>query len=92
MMKKEAVEEMEMTSFEAPNRYTVEANSHGMRYESLFEFVEEGDSTRVTWVFNGTPLTFGAKIMAPMMGLFFNGMMRKYMQADLDVLRAVCEE
>lgn len=36
-------------------------------------FVKEGDGTHVTWTFGGTPLTFGAKIMAPVMGLFFNG-------------------
>lgn len=91
MFKREAVEEMEMTSFDAPHSYTVEANSNGMRYETLFEFVADGDGTRVTWTFTGTALTFGAKIMAPIMRLFFNGIMRKCMQQDLDALRGVCE-
>jgi len=91
MFKKEAVEEMEITSFDAPHTYTVEANSHGMRYETLFEFVEEEGGTRVTWTFWSTPLTLGTKIMGPIMGLLFRKVMRKCMQGDLEALRGVCE-
>ena len=92
MFKKEAVEEMWITSFDPPRNYSVEANSHGMRYETLFEFVEEAGGTRVTWTFDGTPLTLGTKIMAPVFGLLMNGMMRRCMRRDLDALRAVCEQ
>ena len=35
----------------------------------------------------GTPQTFGAKITAPILGLFFNGMMKKCMLGDLEALR-----
>ena len=92
MFKKEAVEEMWITSFDPPRSYTVEANSHGMRHETLFEFAEEAGGTRVTWTFGGTPLTLGAKIMAPIFGLMMSGMMKKCLQRDLDALRAVCEQ
>lgn len=92
MFKKQAVEEMWITSFDPPRSYTVEANSHGMRYETLFEFVEEAGGTRVTWTFVGTPQTLGTKIMAPIFGLLMNGMMKKCLQRDLDELRAVCEQ
>lgn len=92
MFKKEAVEEMEITSFDAPKTYTVEANSHGQRFETLFEFHEEEGGTRVTWTFWSTPLTFGTKLMSPIMKLLFNGIMRKCMQGDLDALRVVCEK
>ncbi|MEE9394845.1 MAG: SRPBCC family protein [Planctomycetota bacterium] len=92
MFKKEAVEEMWISSFDAPHRYTVEANSHGMRYETLFEFAEEDGGTRVTWTFEGTPLTLGAKIMAPVFGLLMTGTMKKCLQHDLEALRAVCEQ
>ena len=91
MFKKEAVEEMWISSFDPPRRYTVEANSHGMKYETLFEFEPEDGGTRVTWTFDGTPLTFGTKIMAPIFGLMLNGTMKKCMQRDLEALRAVCE-
>jgi len=92
MFKKEAVEEMWITSFDPPRGYTVEANSHGMRYETLFTFVDEAGGTRVTWTFNGTPLTLGTKIMAPIFGLLFNGVMKKCLQRDLEALRDVCEQ
>jgi len=51
----------------------------------------EGDGTRVTWTFGGKANSFGAKLMAPIMGLFFNRVMRKCMQEDLDAMRAVAE-
>jgi len=91
MFGKQAVEEMRISRFDRPNRYTVEANSHGMRYETLMEFTPEGDGTKVTWTFDGTPLTLGSKIMAPIFGLLMKGTMRKCLQRDLDALRDVCE-
>lgn len=90
MFKKEAIEEMEISSFQPPHAYTVEANSNGMRYETLFEFVPEGDGTRVTWTFHSTPLTFGAKIMAPIFNLLLSGVMKKCMNDDLEALRDHC--
>ena len=92
MFKKEAVEEMGISSFDPPHSYTVEADSHGMLYETLFEFVPDGDGTKVTWTFVGTPHTLGAKIMAPIFGLLMGGVMKKCMQKDLDALRDVCEQ
>jgi carbon monoxide dehydrogenase subunit G len=91
MFKKEAVEEMWVTGFDPPNSYTVEANSHGMLYQTLFEFLPEGDKTTVRWTFNGTPQTLGTKIMSPILGLLFNGVMKKCLQGDLDALRDAAE-
>ncbi len=39
------------------------------------------------WTFTSTPQTFGAKLMGPIFGLLFKGVMRKCMQRDLDALR-----
>ena len=91
IMKKEATEEMWVTGFTPSQSYTVEAQSHGTLYETLFQFEPEGDGTNVTWTFNGTPQTLGAKLMAPIFGLFFTGMMKKCMRDDLEALRDVCE-
>jgi len=91
MFKKEATEEMWVKRFDPPNSYTVEANSHGMLYETLFEFVPDGDSTTVRWTFQGTAQSLGAKLTAPIFGILFKGVMRKCMQRDLDALRDVCE-
>jgi carbon monoxide dehydrogenase subunit G len=91
MMKKEATEEMWVTGFDPPRSYTVEAQSHGMLYQTLFTFEPEGDGTKVTWTFGSTPQTLGAKLTAPIFGLFFTGMMKKCMLEDLEALRDVCE-
>ncbi len=91
MMKKEAIETMWITGFHPPNSYTVEANSHGMIYRTLFEFKEAGAATRVTWNFVGTPQTFGTKLMDPILGLLFGGMMKRCLLEDLNALKAVCE-
>ena len=91
MFKKEATEEMWVTGFAPPNRYTVEAESHGMRYSTLFDFTAEGDGTKVTWAFSGKALTFGAKIMAPIFNVLMKGTMVKCMRRDLEALRDVCE-
>ena len=90
VMKKAATEEMTVTSLDPPNGYTVESRSHGMLYETHFTFKPESDGTRVTWGFNGTPQTFGARLSAPIFALFFNGMMKKCMLSDLEELRDVC--
>jgi len=91
MFKKEATEEMQVTGFDPPNGYTVEANSHGMHYSTLFRFTPEGGGTKVTWTFSGTALTFGAKIMAPIFNVLMKGTMTKCMRRDLEALRDVCE-
>lgn len=91
IMKKEATEEMWVTGCHPPRSYTVEAESHGTHYDTLFEFAPDGDGTRVTWTFKGTPLTFGAKVMSVIFAPLFKGMMRKCMRDDLEALRAVCE-
>jgi carbon monoxide dehydrogenase subunit G len=91
MFKKEATEEMWVTGFDPPKSYTVEAQSHGMRYSTLFLFAPEGDGTKVSWTFAGTPLTLGAKIMAPIFNVFMKGVMIKCMRRDLEALRDVCQ-
>lgn len=91
MFKKEAVEEMWVTGFRPPESYTVEAESHGMKYSTLFTFEPQGDGTTVTWAFTGTALTMGAKIMAPVFNLLLKGTMRRAMLGDLESLRDACE-
>ena len=91
MFKKEATEEMWVSSCDAPHSYTVEAESHGMHYSTLISFTPEGEGTRVAWDYTGTALTLGAKIMAPVFNLLLAGTMKKCMLGDLEALRDVCE-
>ena len=91
MFKKQQTEEMWVTGFERPNKYTVEAESHGMRYSTRFQFVPDDAGTKVTWTFSGTALTLGAKVMAPIFNVLMKGTMTKCMRGDLEALRDVCE-
>ncbi len=91
MFKKEATEEMWVTGFDEPNSYTVEAESHGMKYSTLFSFQPEGEGTKVTWAFSGKALTFGAKLMAPIFNVLMKGTMKKCMLGDLEAIRDACQ-
>ena len=92
IMKKESTEEMRVTGHNPPHNYTVEAQSLGMLYETLFQFEPQSEGTKVTWEFRGTPQTWFNKILAPLISFPMAGLMKKCMQADLEVLRAVCEQ
>lgn len=90
MMGKEATEEMEITAFDAPCSYQVEAESHGMHYTTVMSFTEQGDTTRVTWFFGGEPLTLATKVIS-LFSFLFVGMTRKMMKGDIDDLKRFIE-
>lgn len=90
MFKKEAIEEMWVTGFEPPRSYNVEAESHGSLYSTKYTFEPDGDGTRVTWAFTGTPISLGAKIMGPIFNVLLKGTMKKCMLDDLEALRDAC--
>lgn len=90
-MKKEATEEMWVTGCDPPRSYTVEAESNGCRYSTLFSFDAEGGQTRVRWDFTSTPLSLGGKIVGGIFSVLMKGVMKKCMLRDLEALRAVCE-
>jgi large subunit ribosomal protein L30 len=50
---KEAIEEMEITDFQPNKRYTVEANTHGTLYITVFKFTAVKGGTKVTIEFEG---------------------------------------
>jgi carbon monoxide dehydrogenase subunit G len=91
MFKKKATEEMWVTGFDPPKSYTVDAESHGMHYKTLFSFAPDGAGTKVSWEFTGTPRTLGTKIMSPIFDVLMKGTVKKCMRRDLEALRDVCE-
>lgn len=91
MFGREHTETMEITQFEPDRRFTLVANSCGCRYESAFDFAPVDHKTRLTFSFSATPLTFMARLMSPLGNLMAKSM-RKMIQADLDDLRAACEQ
>jgi carbon monoxide dehydrogenase subunit G len=91
MFKKEATEEMWVSGFDPPKSYSVDAESHGMKYSTLFSFTPDGDGTKVSWSFSGTAQTLGTKIMSPIFNVLLKGTMKKCMRGDLEALRDVCD-
>lgn len=92
LFKKEATEEMEITAWDPPRSYVVEAESCGTHYRSVISFEpnDDGSNTKVTMEFNAKALTFAGRMMS-VFGFLFTGTMRKLMQRDLDDLRGVAE-
>ena len=91
MFGKPATEEMWISSADAPKSYEVSSDSHGVKYLTRFELVDQGDSTKVTMIFGGEAVSFFAKLMSPMMA-FMSGTLRKQLQADLEDIKNVAEK
>ncbi len=90
MMGKEATEEMEITDFQPNESYRVEADSCGAHYTTDYKFDSNGNSTNVTMSFEGTPVTFAAKLLSPAM-LLMAKTLRKCLEDDLACLKRVAE-
>lgn len=91
MFGKEATEEMDISDFDPPHSYQVNASSHGMSYVSVLNFESiDANSTRIVHEYIATPITFGARIMQPMM-ILFKGPLRKALHGDILELKAFVE-
>jgi hypothetical protein len=87
---REACEEMTVTAFEPPKRYTLGAESHGSRYHTELSFTSDGQGTRVTMTFAATPLTFMARVMSLLTRPLAKSLV-KMCAKDLDDLKAAIE-
>lgn len=91
MMGKDSTEEMWVTELTRNKSYAVDAESHGTKYHSEFTFAEQDGGTSVTWMFEGIPQTFGAKLMSLTAKLFM-GSLKKMLVKDLEDLKMACEK
>lgn len=91
MFGKEATEEMEITEFNFPNSYRVEAASHGTKYESELTFTPVEGGTDVTMTFSGVPQTLAAKLTTPL-AVLFAGSTRKALRQDILDLKRFIED
>ena len=93
MFGKEATEEMEITAFDLPRSYRVEAESHGTHYVTDFTFTPQADNTatRVDMRFVGIPQSFMAKIMGRLMGGMMKKTVIKCRDDDMEELKQVAE-
>ncbi|MBH0024725.1 SRPBCC family protein [Salinibacterium sp. SWN248] len=87
---KEATEVMWVTAYEQDVSYTVDAQSHGMHYQSVYLFMPSHGGTRLDYRFTMTPLTFGARLMS-VVGLLFLGATKKALTKDHHELKVACE-
>jgi hypothetical protein len=90
MFGREATEEMTVTAFEPPKRYTLAAESHGSRYHTELSFAPDGQGTRVTMSFAAMPVTFMARVMGVLMRPMMKGIV-KMCAKDLDDLKSAIE-
>lgn len=90
MFGKEATETMEITAFDPPRSYTVEAGSCGAHFVSRFDLVPDGTGTRVEFTMSAKPVSLFAKVMSPLSAVMM-GSMKKMIQQDLDDIKAAVE-
>lgn len=90
MMGKSSTEEMEITAFDPPHSYVVETESCGCHFRCEYRFVGDISGTNVRLTMETAPLTFFAKLMAPLSALMM-GPMKKCIAADLADLKSVAE-
>jgi len=89
--KKEATQEMEITAFDAPRSYTVEADSCGVHYHTLYQFDGGQRETKVTMTTSSRPISFLGRITNPLMSRMVTKAMKKMMDADHADLKRYCE-
>ncbi len=90
MLGREATEEMWFSEFVRPERYVVEADSHGTKYLTDFTFVPEQKGTRVHLRFQAHPRTMFAKMMSPLAKMMTKTL-QKCLTDDLEDVKQACE-
>lgn len=90
VFKKQGTVELEITEFDPPSFFRVEADSCGCRYRTDFTITPDSGGANVEMMFAAQPLTFMAKLMAPLGKLMLKSCMKAFEQ-DLDDLQAAAE-
>ncbi|MFF3844978.1 SRPBCC family protein [Streptomyces sp. NPDC002328] len=92
MFGKDATEEMWVTACEPPERYVVEAESHGSHYVSEWVLRPDGPSaTTIRMTFSAVPTGGAAGLLAKIMGPVGARAVRKAITKDLDDIAAAVE-
>lgn len=89
---REASEEMEITEFNPPEHYVVEAENHGTRYISRFQFEPTTEGTRVTVSFHAEPQSWFAKISGPLIMPLMKRTLLRCLEDDLEDLKQEVEK
>lgn len=90
MFKREATEEMEVTTFVPGHHYTLHCESCGSTFDTVFRFTPDGSATRVDVEFQCRTVSFFAKIMSPLSSLMMGWCMKAF-DKDLEELKKAIE-
>ncbi len=88
MLGRDATEEMEIVAVDPGRSYTALAESSGMRYTTVWEFLPTADGTEIVMRFSGEPTGTVSRLMSPLAGLMASSV-EKAMRRDMaDLARA----
>ncbi len=91
MYGREATEEMQVTEWEPPHAFTLEAHSHGAHYVTRHTLVPKDGGTQVSLEFDAMPKTLGARILAVLMRRMVKSV-RVLLEKDLQEAKAAAEK
>jgi carbon monoxide dehydrogenase subunit G len=86
-----ATEIMWITDTQENQSYQTRADGPGVVYISRFDISEENGESILAMSFEGQSLSVGSRIMAAIMGVFFNSATKKAMEQDLQDIKAAVE-
>lgn len=89
---KTAKETMWITDARENESYRTRAQSHGSVYVTKMAVADHKGGTQLAMTFEGTPQTFGAKLMSATMGFLFKNATKKALMQDLLDIKAVVEK
>lgn len=92
MFGKEATEVMWITDAEENASYQTRAESHGSIYVTKLQITDEGEGCVLAMSFEGTPQTFGAKLMWALTGFMARSSMKKALEKDLQDIKTAAEQ
>lgn len=87
MQGKEASTELEVTEYVVNERIRLVADSHGTLWDTLFTVASQGTGTKLTMHMDGKAHQWIARLMNPLI----RGMIAKAVAADMDAVKAYCE-
>jgi Polyketide cyclase / dehydrase and lipid transport len=90
MFGKSATEEMTVAEFAPPHRFVLTAHSHGTAYRTVHTLEPVGAGTRLRVLFEVTPTSLLARIMAPV-GWLLLGTLKRQIAADLADMKRAAE-
>ena len=88
MKGKEESTELEVTEYEPPEKVRIVADSHGTVWDTVFRVTPSGDGSALEMVMDAKAYKLLPRLMNPLI----TRMIRKFIEADMDAVKAHCEK